>query len=113
LPVDAKSLFRVDVLRPLLAKYVLPHRVEQGRDKLVHWANLIGSGRIDSFKKREILLDFLTYIYTDPIEPMRARAAEALARERQIRDLVNAAYGFTPVALMWRTAPPRMPFDAN
>jgi hypothetical protein len=27
-------------------------------------------------------------------------------------DLVNAAYGLTPeeIALMWKTAPPRMPF---
>ena len=30
-----------------------------------------------------------------------------------LSDLVNAAYGLTPdeVALMWRTAPPRMPLD--
>jgi hypothetical protein len=31
----------------------------------------------------------------------------------RISDDVNAAYGLTPeeVALMWRTAPPRMPLD--
>jgi hypothetical protein len=31
--------------------------------------------------------------------------------ERKLSDLVNAAYGLAPeeVALMWRTAPPRMP----
>jgi len=31
--------------------------------------------------------------------------------ERRVADLVNAAYGLTAeeVALMWRTAPPRMP----
>jgi hypothetical protein len=46
------------------------------------------------------------------IEPARALAAELLALERQISDLVNAAYGLTAdeVALMWQTAPPRMPF---
>jgi hypothetical protein len=40
-------------------------------------------------------------------------AAEALDLERRISDLVNAAYGLTPeeIALMWRTAPPRMPLS--
>jgi hypothetical protein len=30
-----------------------------------------------------------------------------------LSDLVNAAYGLTPeeVALLWRTAPPRMPLN--
>jgi hypothetical protein len=38
-------------------------------------------------------------------------AAKARALKRQVADLVNAAYGLTPeeVALMWKTAPPRMP----
>jgi len=46
------------------------------------------------------------------IEPARAQAAEALQLERQLSDLVNEAYGLTPdeVALLWETAPPRMPF---
>ena len=46
------------------------------------------------------------------IEPARAQAAEAQDLERRLSDLVNEAYGLTPdeVALMWQTAPPRMPF---
>jgi len=46
------------------------------------------------------------------IEPARIQAAEALRLERQLSDLVNEAYGLTPdeVALLWETAPPRMPF---
>jgi hypothetical protein len=46
------------------------------------------------------------------IEPARAQAAEELNLERQLSDLVNEAYGLTPdeVALLWQTAPPRMPF---
>jgi len=38
-------------------------------------------------------------------------AAQARTLERQVAELVNAAYGLTPeeVALMWKTAPPRMP----
>ena len=40
--------------------------------------------------------------------PMQAWVGDALVPERR---LVNAAYGFTPaeVALVWATAPPRMP----
>lgn len=46
------------------------------------------------------------------IEPARHQAAEALLLERQLGDLVNEAYGLTPdeVALLWQTAPPRMPY---
>lgn len=49
--------------------------------------------------------------YARTIDPARRRAAEALALERRINDLVNEAYGLTPeeVRLMWDTAPPRMP----
>jgi hypothetical protein len=41
----------------------------------------------------------------------RQAAAEAQRLERRLSDLVNQAYGLTPdeVALMWATAPPRMP----
>ena len=49
--------------------------------------------------------------YTRTIEPVRALAAETLTLERTLSDLVNQAYGLTPaeIALMWQTAPPRMP----
>jgi hypothetical protein len=47
--------------------------------------------------------------YGRTIEP--ALAAETLTRERNLSDLVNQAYALTPaeIALMWKTAPPRMP----
>ncbi|HEY8506050.1 MAG TPA: TaqI-like C-terminal specificity domain-containing protein, partial [Gemmataceae bacterium] len=47
------------------------------------------------------------------IAPVQALAAETLQLEQRVSDLVNAAYGLTPeeVALLWRTAPPRMPTD--
>jgi len=49
------------------------------------------------------------------VEPARDAAGEALALERRLSDLVNAAYGLTPedIALMWATAPPRMPFTPS
>ncbi len=52
--------------------------------------------------------------HVDTLIPARNAAASILALERKLSDLVNAAYGLTPdeVALMWRTAPPRMPLDS-
>jgi hypothetical protein len=49
--------------------------------------------------------------YARSIDPARVLAAEALSLENEVSDLVNEAYGLTPeeVALMWQTAPPRMP----
>ncbi len=49
--------------------------------------------------------------YTRTIVPARALAAETLTLERTLSDLVNQAYALTPaeIALMWQTAPPRMP----
>lgn len=49
--------------------------------------------------------------YTRIIEPARTRATEAQQLERRLSDLVNQAYGLTPeeIALLWETAPPRMP----
>jgi hypothetical protein len=46
------------------------------------------------------------------IEPMRKARMKICTAEQKLSDLVNAAYGLTPdeVALMWKTAPPRMPF---
>jgi len=45
------------------------------------------------------------------VTPLQTLAAEARQLERRVAELVNAAYGLTAeeVALMWRTAPPRMP----
>ncbi len=49
---------------------------------------------------------------TDLLHTPAVREAIPLL-ERQLSDLVNVSYGLTPkgVALMWRTAPPRMPLD--
>jgi hypothetical protein len=51
---------------------------------------------------------------TRTIEPARALAAETLNLERTLSNLVNQAYCLTPpeIALMWQTAPPRMPIPA-
>jgi hypothetical protein len=55
----------------------------------------------------ELKREFQTTI--DPIRPLRG---ELSSLELCLSDLVNDAYGLTPkeTQLMWRTAPPRMPF---
>jgi hypothetical protein len=47
------------------------------------------------------------------VGPARELAAETRRLEHQLSDVINDAYGLTPdeVALMWRTAPPRMPIS--
>jgi hypothetical protein len=49
--------------------------------------------------------------YAEQIAPIQQYRTEAMALERKLSDLVNAAYGLTPeeIALLWATAPPRMP----
>lgn len=56
-------------------------------------------------------LQALRQEYTNTIDPARHHAAEALALEQQLNTLVNQAYALTPeeTALLWTTAPPRMP----
>ncbi len=53
-------------------------------------------------------------MYVLTIAPLQALAAEARQLEQRVAELVNAAYGLTAeeVALMWKTAPPRMPGEA-
>ncbi len=49
--------------------------------------------------------------HASSVEPARQRGAEVMGLEKTLNDLVNAAYRLTEaeVALMWKTAPPRMP----
>ena len=56
-------------------------------------------------------LQALRQEYTRTLDPACALAAETLTLERTLSDLVNQAYDLTPaeIALMWQTAPPRMP----
>lgn len=51
--------------------------------------------------------------YNEIVPDMRNRNAEILKHEHRLSDLVNEAYGLTPeeIELMWKTAPPRMPFS--
>jgi hypothetical protein len=50
--------------------------------------------------------------YNEYVPDIKTRKQEALNLEKRLSDLVNQAYQLTPeeIELMWKTAPPRMPF---
>ena len=58
-------------------------------------------------------LKTLTEAYGDYALPIQQRRRDGLVLEHRISELVNQAYGLTPeeIDLMWKTAPPRMPFS--
>jgi hypothetical protein len=63
LPVEAKPLFRPDVLRAHLDAFSLPDRVDALRPQLADWAALLGSARVNQFKEQELLPDFLSVYF--------------------------------------------------
>jgi hypothetical protein len=64
MPIEAKPLFRPDVLSTYLRTFQAPEeRARTAHDRLGRWAEMIGSGRIDGFKEREVLPDFLSDIF--------------------------------------------------
>ncbi|UPT64483.1 MAG: Eco57I restriction-modification methylase domain-containing protein [Hyphomonadaceae bacterium JAD_PAG50586_4] len=50
--------------------------------------------------------------HSTSVEPSRLARTDVFTLERRVSEAVNAAYGITPeeTQLMWRSAPPRMPF---
>lgn len=63
MPVEAKPLFRPDVLQPYVKGFQLPETVNARRPNLEKWAVLLESGRADDFKEQELLADFLGDIF--------------------------------------------------
>ena len=60
MPTTANLLFRPEVLHLHLSSFQLPERVKTLEPKLAQWAEMIASGRVDSFKEREMLPRFLS-----------------------------------------------------
>ena len=63
MPVEAKPLFRPDVLRPHLQAFDWPANLDQTRQALARWSQLLASERAVKFKEQELLPDFLTDIF--------------------------------------------------
>ena len=105
--------------RSILDWLKLEHGVEKPSQKLQAVDTLDADGLAAEVKKARGKNNALTVAqlkalkeeHARSVVPLRALAAEAGRLEARVADLVNAAYGLTPeeVALMWRTAPPRMP----
>lgn len=72
MPVEAKPLFRPDVLRPQLAAFRLPERAAEMRAVLGRWASLLGSVQADTLKEQELLPDFLTDVFCGVLGYTRA-----------------------------------------
>ncbi|MDY0166186.1 MAG: hypothetical protein RBS80_06555 [Thermoguttaceae bacterium] len=85
---------------PVDPVHTLSH--EMARPALIQYGQSLGSIKALSECRDE---------HIRSIAPMRPLAAEALRLEHRLSDLVNAAYHLTPdeIALLWQTAPPRMP----
>jgi hypothetical protein len=94
--------------------------VEKAPQKLHDPAGLDADGFVGEVKKgRKKALTVadvkrLRDEFTTSVVPLKQLAREADTLERRVSDLVNAAFGLTPaeVALIWETAPPRMPISA-
>jgi hypothetical protein len=71
-PVEAKPIFRPDVIRLPILGFSLPEPVLQRRPKLEKWAEIIATGSIDAHKEQEILGDFLNDILCEMLGYTRA-----------------------------------------
>jgi hypothetical protein len=105
--------------RTLLDRLRVEYGIEKPSNKLLALTDLDSNTWVSEVKrirgKKQPLssagLHALRDEYARTIEPARALAAETLTLELTLSDLVNQAYALTPaeLALMWQTAPPRMP----
>jgi hypothetical protein len=71
-PVEAKPIFRPDVVRLPLLGFNLPEQVAQWREKLKKWGEIISSGSVDAHKEQEILGDFINDVFCELLGYTRA-----------------------------------------
>jgi len=87
-PVEAKPLFRPDVLRPCLAGFDLPGDIKGIRETLGRWADLLWSTQADSLKEQELLPDFLTDVFCGILGYKRAvdnKDRYSFSREKHVQ----------------------------
>ena len=65
MPIQAKPLFRADVLKPKLDAFRLPSAIVAKRQAVTKWRDLIGTAKIDKYKETEILPDFISELFQD------------------------------------------------
>jgi hypothetical protein len=108
-----------DTARTLLDWLKVEHAIEKPTQRLQAFVDLDSEGFVAEIKKirgrknplSAAAVKHLRDEFARSVEPAQALAREAVEAEHAVSDLVNAAYGLTPdeIALMWATAPPRMP----
>ncbi|MCF7733026.1 MAG: hypothetical protein K9N23_15160 [Akkermansiaceae bacterium] len=87
MPVESKPLFHPEVIRQRLLHFGRPPVVEDSRQRLRHWADLIASGRADALKETDLLPDFLTDIFVNLLgytRPAQAPDCHTLSRETHV-----------------------------
>jgi hypothetical protein len=98
--------------------------IQEPGKRLTHAAGLDLQTFVDEVRKRRprtakkltpAALKALRDGYSEQMEPVQEGKTEAETLERRVSDLVNRAYGLTAeeCALLWETAPPRMPGDGR
>ena len=108
--------------REMLDWFRVEHGIEKAGNKLSDFATLSLDDFLQEVKKRRPKgagnlgpkdLKTLKEAYGDYALPIQQRRRDGLVLEHRISDLINQAYGLTPedIDLMWKTAPPRMPFS--
>ena len=88
MPVEAKPLFRPDVLRPHLRSFELPPNHAKSKATLARWAEMVSSGRADKFKEQELLPDFLTDVFCEVlgyVRPADNAARFTISREKHVQ----------------------------
>ncbi len=88
MPVEAKPLFRPDVLRPYMQSFAWPANLAESKAALAKWATMLSTGRADKFKEQELLPDFLTDVFCNALGYMRPADSAArftISREKHVQ----------------------------
>jgi hypothetical protein len=85
--LESKPLFHPEVLRQQVRAFNQPERVRDWQPKLQDWANLIASGRADTFNETALLPDFLSDIFCGLLGysgPAESADSFTFSRERHV-----------------------------
>lgn len=97
--VETKPLFSPELLRKAAHTFAMPSAAEAARPRLKHWADLISSGKADTFKETALLPEFLTDVFGQLLgytEPAAAGDSFTLLRETHVEvdgQFADAALG--------------------
>lgn len=99
MPVEAKPLFRPDVLRTMLPTFALPTSSASARPKLASWTDLLSSKAAEKMKETELLGDFIRDVFGDLlgyVGPASGSPVYTLKRESLVQvdgEFADAALG--------------------